>query len=140
MKALEVRIGIWLAAAAAVIVPAVLLWPERVALPPYDQPAAARMAPAEAPPLKAALSRSLFGPMFDAPGEAAEIEGAPQLVGIAGRLPDDAVALVRGYDGRTNALRVGDSAEGWRLSALAIDAAFFTRGDERVRVGLPPPE
>ena len=71
-------------------------------------------------------------------GEAgAAAGGAPQLVGIVGRLGQDAVALVRDASGQTRTLQIGESIDGWQLAALAIDAAFFTRGGERVRVALP---
>jgi hypothetical protein len=71
------------------------------------------------------------------------------LTGIAGRLNRDAVALVRIADGSARTLAVGESVDGWRLESLAIDAAFFTRGRERVRVAMqgegvdsaaPPPD
>ncbi len=39
--------------------------------------------------------------------------------------------------GATRTLKVGESVDGWTLASLAIDAAFFTRGAERVRVALP---
>jgi hypothetical protein len=61
----------------------------------------------------------------------------PELLGIAGRLPDDAVALVRDGTGRSRALALGEVASGWRLAALAADAVLFVKGSERVRVGLP---
>lgn len=107
--------------------------------------AAGPIRPATAPPLDAALARPLFTEsasisevVADDPGESALASDAPELVGVVGRLPDDAVAMVRAADGRTRTLRAGDSIDGWRLSALSIDAAFFTRGNERVRLGLPP--
>ncbi|RZM11339.1 MAG: hypothetical protein EOP68_04065 [Sphingomonas sp.] len=61
------------------------------------------------------------------------------MLGIIGRLNDDAVALVRTADG-TRALKIGDSVDGWSLASLAADAAFFTRGAERVRVAMPAGE
>jgi hypothetical protein len=65
---------------------------------------------------------------------------APALVGVVGRLGEDAVALVRTAQGSTRALRIGESVDGWTLASLAIDAAFFTRGAQRVRVPLPAGE
>ncbi|WP_029935658.1 hypothetical protein [Sphingomonas sp. UNC305MFCol5.2] len=88
------------------------------------------------PPLAAAFERPLFG--APAQAEDAALPGdAPALVGIVGRLGADAVALVRTTDGTTRALQVGESVDGWQLASLAIDAAFFTRGAQRVRVPLP---
>ncbi|MCD2325099.1 hypothetical protein LQ953_13840 [Sphingomonas sp. IC-56] len=120
----------------ALLMPAVLLLPagrgaagpEGQALPPLG---------AEAPPVLQAVYER---PLFAAPAEqvdAALPEDAPQLVGIVGRLGEDAVALVRGGDGATRTLRVGESVDGWQLASLAIDAAFFTRGAQRARVPLP---
>jgi hypothetical protein len=63
-------------------------------------------------------------------------EDAPDLLGIAGRLNRDAVAMVRGADGSARSLAIGDSVDGWRLGALAIDAAFFERSGQRIRVPL----
>lgn len=119
----------------ALLMPAVLLLPAgRGAAGPEGQ---APPLGAEAPPVLQAVYER---PLFAAPAEqvdAALPEDAPQLVGIVGRLGADAVALVRGGDGATRTLRVGESVDGWQLASLAIDAAFFTRGAQRARVPLP---
>ena len=94
------------------------------------------LAESPTPPLAATFERPLFG--APAQAEDAGLPGdAPALVGIVGRLGADAVALVRTADGTTRALQVGESVDGWQLASLAIDAAFFTRGAQRVRVPLP---
>jgi len=89
--------------------------------------------PPPIPPIAAIYERSLFAPAEA--GDAAPAD-APALVGIAGRLDRDAVALVRVSDGGSRSLALGESVDGWRLESLAIDAAFFTRGRERVRVAM----
>lgn len=104
--------------------------------PPALKPLAA---PAR-PPLAEAYRRPLFAATALAASEAPPPADAPQLVGIVGRLNQDAVALVRIADGSTRTLSVGESVDGWQLGALAIDAAFFVRGSERVRVPLPTGE
>ncbi|MES2445508.1 MAG: hypothetical protein V4574_21995 [Pseudomonadota bacterium] len=111
-------------------------------LPPGPAPDAAP--PASAPPPLSAppqpsLTAAFARPLFASPADEAETQpqDAPALVGIVGRLDQDAVALVRTADGTTRTLRIGESVDGWRLASLAIDAAFFTRGAERVRVPLP---
>lgn len=126
------------AALVACAMPALLLadWggqsaPTRDAEPP---PLAAPIQP----PLAAAYQRPLFA--LPDPQEAALPGDAPPLVGIVGRLGADAVALVRTAEGRTRTLAIGESVDGWRLESLAIDAAFFTRGSDRVRVPLPAGE
>lgn len=137
---------LWLAAGCAAILTPVLLLGADPALPrPGRAVARAPIRLAEAPPLDATLARPLFTEpaaesvvVADDPGGFGPSLEAPELVGVVGRLPDDAVALVRSANGRTRTLHIGDSVEGWRLSALAVDAAFFTRGDERIRVGLMP--
>ncbi|MEG3179681.1 hypothetical protein [Sphingomonas sp. LT1P40] len=88
-------------------------------------------------PVAAVYERALFAPLLEGSegGDAAPAD-APALVGIAGRLNRDAVALVRLADGGSRSIAVGESVEGWRLESLAIDAAYFTRGRERVRVAM----
>jgi len=114
----------------AVALPSWLLAPARpLATPPApDRPLAPPAAPA---PLRAAFAR----PLFAAPAAADLPVDAPQLLGIVGRLNRDAVALVRGAGG-TRTLAPGDSIDGWQLRALAIDAAYFTRGAQSLRVPL----
>lgn len=121
-----------------------IVWPV-LALYPYARTprpvAAAVVTPIASnalPPVSRVFDRTLFAP---AEAEAAPAD-APMLTGIAGRLNRDAVALVRLADGSARTLAVGESVDGWRLESLAIDAAFFTRGRERVRVAMqdePPP-
>lgn len=131
------RIAIGLAGGFAVLMPLVLLLPggsvdkaEREA--PRSAPLAA---PSPAPALAAVYERPLFGVAGE--GEAPALPAdAPALVGVVGRLGADAVALVRTGDG-TRALQIGESVDGWQLASLAIDAAFFTRGAQRIRVPLP---
>ena len=121
------------AALFAAALPLLLLWPGA------EQPARVRPAveraviPPATPPVAAVYERPLFAV---AEGGAETPADAPALVGIAGRLNKDAVALVRLADGSSRSLGVGESVDGWRLESLAIDAAFFTRGRERVRVAM----
>jgi len=115
----------------AVAVPAWLLsgTPVPVATATDALPMAAPNAP---PPLRAAFARTLFAPP---PAEAVPAD-APELLGVAGRLGRDAVAMVRGTAG-TRTLAPGDSIDGWQLRALSIDAAYFTRGGQSARVPMP---
>lgn len=129
-------IALGAAGAVALAMPVLLLMPganKPLTARPASEPALA--APPQAP-LAAAFDRSLFG---NAPAETEDAPAdAPQLVGIVGRLDQDAVAMVRTADGTTRTLRIGESVDGWKLESLAIDAGFFTRGTERQRVPLPP--
>lgn len=124
----------------AVAMPALLLSLSPAAPSRPASPAGETLRPSAIPPVAAIYERSLFAPADAAPGAPAD---APALVGIAGRLNRDAVALVRLADGSSRSIGVGESVEGWRLDSLAIDAAFFVRGRERVRVAMageqPPP-
>jgi len=124
------------AAVIAVGMPLFLLMPGREAPAPERQAAAQPLSAPPQPTLAAAFTRPLFG---GAPAETAEAapQDAPALVGIVGRLDQDAVAMVRTADGTTRTLKIGESVDGWLLASLAIDAAFFTRGAERMRVPLP---
>lgn len=121
-------------------VPAIALYPYAVEPRAGGQPATATIAP---PPLAAPV-RVYERQLFTAAERDAPPADAPVLTGIAGRLNRDAVALVRLADGSARTLAVGASVDGWRLESLAIDAAFFTRGRERVRVQMqdaqPPAE
>ena len=120
------------AGSVAALLPLIALYPYPV--PP--RPAARTIFATIVPPPLPAPARVFERPLFAAAeGDAAPAD-APELTGIAGRLNRDAVALVRVADGSARTLAVGESVDGWRLESLAIDAAFFTRGRERVRVAM----
>lgn len=86
-----------------------------------------------------APARTLFA--VDAPQDARPVTNAPpELIGIAGRLPHEAVALVRLPGGATRNLRIGETANGWRLTAIAADRVRFERGADQREVVLPPRE
>jgi len=117
---------------ASALVPVIALYPYGHEPRLEPRPAAATLVP---PPLPAP-ARVFDRPLFAAAEVGAAPADAPVLTGIAGRLNRDAVALVRTADGSARTLAVGESVDGWRLESLAIDAAFFTRGRERVRVAM----
>lgn len=122
------------------IVPLVALWPGASMVADTAPTPRRPVAVGQVPEVAAAYTRPLFAPAESAATAPAD---APALLGIAGRLNRDAVALVRLSDGGSRSLSVGESVDGWRLESLAIDAAFFTRGRERVRVAMQdesPPE
>ena len=128
-------IALGAAGLAAIAMPVFLLMPGTAKVATARTQAQPPLAAPPQAPLAAAFDRTLFG---SAPVEAAETPAdAPQLVGIVGRLDQDAVAIVRTAEGASRTLRIGESIDGWKLESLAIDAAFFTRGAERVRVPLP---
>jgi hypothetical protein len=116
----------------AALLPAIALYPYPVDPRPDARPVRVTIVP---PPLPAP-ARVFERPLFAAAEGDAVPADAPMLTGIAGRLNRDAVALVRIADGSARTLAVGESVDGWRLESLAIDAAFFTRGRERVRVAM----
>lgn len=124
--------GILVFLAAAIGVPLAFALPRLFEKPPtLPTVAAAPVVWAGPPPLSASLERSLFeAPAAEAPAD------APELVGIVGRLDQDAVAMVRGRDGAMRTLRPGEGVDGWQLRSLAIDAAYFTRGTQSARVAL----
>ena len=123
------------AAAFAVLMPLALLLPRGATEAPARAAASVPLVQASAPPLATVYERPLFAGAPSSADEALPAD-APALVGVVGRLGQDAVALVKTADG-TRTLRIGESVDGWSLASLAIDAAFFTRGTERVRVPLP---
>ena len=134
--------GMVLAAAAmlAIGMPALLLRPAARVTPAASAPSLGTLAPPAVPPSATLSRRSLFATDASPVAEAPLPADAPQLVGIVGRIGRDAVAMVRGAGGINRTLAVGESVDGWRLESLAIDAGFFTRGNERLRVPLPAGE
>jgi hypothetical protein len=137
MMARRDLIALGTAALVAVAMPMLLLRPGAASVPPPVQQTLAPLAAPAMPPLATAFERPLFAPAGD-PQLADALPGdAPALIGIVGRLDQDAVALVRAADGSSRTLHIGESVDGWQLASLALDAAFFTRGTDRVRVPLP---
>jgi hypothetical protein len=126
-------IALGVAACFALAMPLALLGGRTSVAPPEASQPVRAVIPRAVPPIAAIYERSLFAPAEG--GDAAPVD-APALVGIAGRLNRDAVALVRLADGKSRSVAIGESVDGWRLDSLAIDAAFFTRGRERVRVAM----
>ena len=84
------------------------------------------------------IPRELFPPVqLPATEDAApDTRGPPELVGVAGRLPDDMEALVRNLEGRTAALRVGGSAMGWTLVSIAADRVVFEKDGHQLVLTL----
>jgi hypothetical protein len=106
---------------------------------PWRSAAAGTTLLEQADPAPRAPARTLFA--VDAPQDVRPDAAAlPELIGIAGRLPHDAVALVRLPGGATRNLRIGESAGAWRLTAIAVDRVRFTRGTDQRDVVLPPRE
>ncbi len=132
----SVRPGLWVAAAVVAIAPALFIAFDRT--PPsatrWEPVAPLAIVPAPEP---SATGRRLFGtpPAHTTTGDGGD--AAPVLLGVVGRLGADAVALVRTRDGAVRTVAMGAIADGWRLDAIAPDAALFTRGERRVRAELP---
>lgn len=62
----------------------------------------------------------------------------PELIGIAGRLPDDVEVMLRMPDGRTRSIRLGEIAGDWRLVSAQADRAVFSAGGRQVILTLAP--
>lgn len=79
-----------------------------------------------------------LAPLFARQDEAASAPDqlVPELLGVAGRLPDDAEVLVRTASGKSDRLRIGASAAGWTVVAIAADSATFEREGVRKIVRL----
>lgn len=129
------RVALGGALTLAVAVPPLLL----TLAQPRDE--AAHRAPEPAPlavpsPVEvgAVYERPLFAPVA---ADEAPPADAPQLIGVVGRLGADAVALVRAADGTTHSVSPGQGADGWRLVSLSPDAAYFARGNRRIRLAIP---
>lgn len=84
----------------------------------------------------------VFGDTFDDPNGVADgLAGSVplQLIGIAGRLPDDVEVLVRLPNGTTATLQPGEEVGGWELVSASADRAVFARGAERQVVTIEVP-
>ncbi|WP_448503199.1 hypothetical protein [Sphingomonas sp.] len=121
--------------AAALWALAVPIWALSDRAHQLSTPSPAVIADTPPPTMALALERPLFGAV-EAEAEAEAAGDAPQLLGIAGRLNRDAVALVRAGDGATRSMAPGERVDGWRLESLSADAALFRRGNRRARVAL----
>lgn len=134
MKRWHGRAVLMLAASIAVATPVLLLWQEGATVARGAVATPEPLAPEPVPPVPGLYSRTIFagaGASMDVlPGD------APTLSGIAGRLGTDAVAMVRTAEGTTRTLAIGESIDGWTLVSLSINAAYFTRGSERLRVAI----
>lgn len=62
----------------------------------------------------------------------------PELIGIAGRLPDDVEALLRMPEGGTRSVRIGESVGDWRLVSAAADRAVFSDNGRQIVLTLGP--
>lgn len=127
------RVGPLSIGAAAVALALTGLVLSRAAPPaPEPLPVLRPIAIAPSAPIDEATVARLFAAAV--PAKSAAPADAPAVAGIVGRLPDDAVVLVRRGDGPTHKLALGEAVDGWRLEAISRDAVLFTRGDRRVRV------
>ena len=123
-------------AALLLAVPVLLLWDRTPGPSAGARPVAMTVAPLAAAPPR----RRVFGGAVDDPDIAETVAGTladiPVVVGVVGRLPGAAVALVRDAAGRSRPVAVGGTTGGWRLDGLAADSAVFSRGEDRVRVRM----
>ncbi len=123
-----------LSVVAAILIPSWLLWPHGNGPAPVMR-TAPPILPSPLPRVGGPDRRLFLDPVSAA--DAGSPADAPLLAGIAGRLPHDAVAMVRNEDGTTAIVAIDQIYRGWRLEALAADAALFVRGTQRLRVPLP---
>ncbi|MGX7897047.1 hypothetical protein [Tsuneonella sp. HG222] len=79
-------------------------------------------------------SANALRPLFatrEAASEGADIATGFTLIGVAGRLPDDAQALIRLPGGRTATLSRGGNIDGWKLISLAADRVVLENAGEQ---------
>ncbi len=102
---------------------------------PGDTPAAALAVPAKRIANLPPIFMGTIAATADSVSDAVE----PQLIGIAGRLPDDVEVLLRMADGTTRSLRIGESAGGWSLVSAKMDSAVFTDNQRRIVLTMAAP-
>lgn len=93
-----------------------------------------------ATPSSAALpTRALLAPP-PVTGESAMLvaDGAPLLIGIVGRPPEDMVALLRLANGTTHGVAPGGVVDGWRVAAIGADRVRLSKSG-RAHVAILPP-
>ena len=118
----------------AILIPIWLLWPRP--LPTMQAVQVAVTRPKPAPDIAGLGERRLFAGGDDMASSALP-QDAPELTGVVGRPPHDAVAMIRTAEGPTKALAPGESYAGWRLEAVSAEAALFSRGALQIRVPMP---
>ncbi|MGB7407920.1 MAG: hypothetical protein WA908_05395 [Pontixanthobacter sp.] len=62
----------------------------------------------------------------------------PELIGIAGRLPDDVEVLLRLPGGGTRSIGIGDSVGDWRLISATAESAVFTDRQRQIVLTMGP--
>ncbi len=77
-----------------------------------------------------------FTPPMDTLFDGTPAPGAPELIGIAGRLPDDAEILVRTPESGTVALKIGESTLGWTVVEVSLNGVLFEKDGLRSLVAL----
>lgn len=80
----------------------------------------------------------LFAPRVAWGDASPPIGSRPVLVGVAGRLPDDAEALVRAPGEPVRTMRPGDIIIGWQLVEIGPDYIRFTRNGQTYVSTLTP--
>lgn len=117
-------------AAIVIVLAAITAW-QLTSTPPRLVAAPHRQAHVVVKPAPATVAETRPSPM--ASGETELV-----LLGIAGRLPDDADVLVKTPWGKTTTMRMGDSLLGWKLVAVAPDKIALEKDGARDELVLEP--
>jgi len=127
-------------ATAAILVPALLLWPSEDLPEPAPQATLTVVNTIEVPPLAAQIEAPVFSPArtaaqtpaaADPTVEQAPPAQPPLLVGTIAHRRGDGVALVRNAAGETVALSPGQEADGWLLEAIGEGRVTMAQLDRR---------
>lgn len=81
---------------------------------------------------------ALFAAVSVGAGPLDEDSNPPELIGIAGRLPDDVEVLLRMPEGGTRSIRIGESVGDWRLVSAAADQAVFSDDGRQIVLTFGP--
>lgn len=81
---------------------------------------------------------ALFAAVSVGAGPIDEGSNSPELIGIAGRLPDDVEVLLRMPEGGTRSIRIGESVGDWRLVSAAADRAVFSNDGRQIVLTFGP--
>lgn len=111
--------------------------PNHGAKPSADPAPSIPLFPSSKPDMGAVEFPVLFNGPASVPDTADDLD-RPELIGIAGRLPDDAQVLLRMPEGNTQSVAIGGKLDGWILKSIAADRAVFEKDGEQMVLTIAP--
>lgn len=111
--------------------------PNQSEKPSVDPAPSIQRFPASKPDMAAVEFPDLFNGPAALPDTADSLD-RPELIGVAGRLPDDAQILLRMPEGNTQTVAIGGNLKGWTLKSIAADRAVLEKDGEQIVLTIAP--